>query len=62
MTSLAEILDEACMLIEQRGISLSREIEEDLAKRISRSALRGESDHANFLLLRSKVLTQTRDG
>jgi hypothetical protein len=47
--NLADILDEACMLLEQRGRSLSHALEVLLARQISDSARKGERDHNKLL-------------
>ena len=47
--SLAAIFDEACMLLEQRGLSLSNEIEQLIAQRISQAAESGERDRNKLL-------------
>jgi hypothetical protein len=49
LLNLADILDEACAILEERGQSLSTDIEETIAQRITHCAKSGERDHDRLL-------------
>jgi len=49
--NLADVLDEACNILEELGVSLTHEIEGLLARRIARIASRGERDRNKLLMM-----------
>jgi len=49
LLNLADILDEACAILEGRGLRTGPDVEETIAKRLMQCAKAGERDHDKLL-------------